>query len=63
MSEWIRVEDKEPPKDALILVLNDYGISIAHFGMGDWHEYHQTGEIAYEIEFNKWMPLPEKPNE
>ncbi len=61
---WVKYSDRLPPKDRILL---GYGeekqIFLFYWSMGDWHEAHVYGEIAYEINPLYWMPLPEVPNE
>lgn len=68
MTEWIRVEDQEPPKKP-ILVFGKCGMP--HVAIYDYDEHCHT-ECCYEgryhapgsrIEFTHWKPLPEPPRE
>ena len=66
--EWIKIEDKEPPKES-ILVWGKCGMP--HVSVYDYSEHCHT-ECCYSsgghftgegIDFTHWMPLPEKPKE
>ena len=62
--KWIKCSERLPKKnEKQILVFCDRGIITAAYFMGDWHEIHLFGEIAYEIEFTHWAELLEAPNE
>lgn len=61
--KWIKCSDKLPPKDGTILLgSGKYSeMFLFYWGMGNWHEFHCCGEIAYEIDPVYWMPLPNAP--
>lgn len=61
---WIKCSDREPPKETLLLGYGESNkIFIFYWAMGDWHEFHVYGEIAYEVKPLYWMPLPEAPKD
>lgn len=58
--EWKSI--KYAPKDGSLMIgFDGVDIFIFNFRMGDWHEYHKYGEIAYEVSPSCWMNIPETP--
>jgi hypothetical protein len=61
--EW-KIIDSAPKDGTKMIGFGELDeIFIFSFSMGDWHECHVYGEIAYEITPLFWMPLPEPPKE
>jgi hypothetical protein len=57
---WKSMESAK--KDGSLMIgFDGVDIFIFYFGMGDWHEHHKYGEIAYEVNPSYWMDIPETP--
>lgn len=71
MSDWIKVEDREPWENISVLTYNANGDSaderepeIGYFERGHWYWVDRTNFDHYDVLHpTHWMPLPAKPQE
>ena len=56
---WIQVEDKLPPVNTLVLVIQGGAVHLrSHNGSGDWYDEYETLDDS-EIPVEEWHPIPQ----
>lgn len=53
--QWIKVEDRLPPKFTNVLTASAEGVALVRFGNKEFHRLPGYPEITH------WMPLPAAP--
>jgi hypothetical protein len=54
--QWIKVEDRLPPKFANVLTASADGVGVLRFGNKEFHRLPGYPAVTH------WMPLPEPPD-